>query len=49
MATDVSFHDTGFYEVQCALFYIENEAEIFLVRYTWKVAEKMFKMDFMMN
>ncbi len=30
-------------------FYIENEAEIFPAHYTWKVAEKGFKMAFMMN
>ncbi len=30
-------------------FYIENGAEIFPVHYTWKVAEKGFKIDFMMN
>jgi hypothetical protein len=30
-------------------FYIENDAEIFPAHYTWKVAEKGFKMDFMMN
>ncbi len=29
--------------------YIENDAEMFPVRYTWKVAEKGFKMAFMMN
>jgi hypothetical protein len=29
--------------------YIENGAEIFPERYTWKVAEKGFKMAFMMN
>jgi hypothetical protein len=29
-------------------FYIENDAEIFLAHYTWKVAEKGFKMAFMM-
>ncbi len=40
---------TVFYCVQCTLFYIENEAEIFPVQYTWKVAEKGFKMAFMMN
>jgi hypothetical protein len=33
----------------CVLFYIENEAEIFPAHYTWKVAEKWFKMAFMMN
>jgi len=37
------------YLVKCALFYIENDAEIFPVQYTWKVAEKGFKMVFMMN
>ncbi len=40
---------TIFYRVQCALFYIGNDAEIFPVRYTWKVAEKGLKMAFMMN
>ncbi len=30
-------------------FYIENDAEIFTAHYTWKVAEKGFKMAFMMN
>jgi hypothetical protein len=30
-------------------FFIENDAEIFLAHYTWKVAEKGFKMAFMMN
>ncbi len=30
-------------------FYIENDAEIFPVHYTWKVAEKGFKITFMMN
>ena len=28
---------------------MENDAEISLVHYTWKVAEKGFKMAFMMN
>jgi hypothetical protein len=32
-----------------AHFYIENDAEIFPAHYTWKVAEKGFKMAFMMN
>ncbi len=41
-------HLTVFYCVQCA-FYIENDAEIFPAHYTWKVAEKGFKMAFMMN
>ncbi len=35
---------TVVYQVQCALFYIENDAEIFLAHYTWKVAEKGFQM-----
>jgi hypothetical protein len=30
-------------------FNIENDAEILCVHYTWKVAEKGFKMAFMMN
>ncbi len=41
--------DTIFYRVQCALFYIEKDAEILTSHYTWKVAEKGFKMAFMMN
>jgi hypothetical protein len=31
------------------IFYIENDAEIFFAHYAWKVAEKGFKMAFMMN
>ncbi len=30
-------------------FYMQNDAEIFPVHYTWKVAEKGFKMACMMN
>ncbi len=41
--------NTIFYRVQCALYYFENDAEIFPAHYTWKVAEKGFKMAFMMN
>ncbi len=40
---------TIFYRVQCTLFYIEKDAEIFPAHSTWKVAEKGFKMAFMMN
>jgi len=40
---------TVFYQVQCKLLYIENDAEIFPAHHTWKVAEKGFKMAFMMN
>ncbi len=40
---------TVFFQVQCALFLIENDAEIFPAHYTWKVAEKGFKMAFMTN
>ncbi len=40
---------TVFYQVQCALFYIESYGEIFPAHYTWKAAEKGFKMAFMMN
>ncbi len=29
--------------------YIENNAEIFPMHYTWKITEKGFKMAFMMN
>ncbi len=32
-----------------ALLYIENDAEIFSAHYAWKVAEKGFKMAFIMN
>ncbi len=39
---------TVFYRVQCALLYIENDAEIFPADYTW-VAEKGLKMVFIMN
>ncbi len=35
---------TVFYQLQCALFYIDNDAEIFPAHYTWKVTEKGFKM-----
>jgi hypothetical protein len=31
------------------IIYIETDAEIFLAHYTWKVAERGFKMAFMMN
>ncbi len=34
---------------QCALFQIENDAEISPAHYAWKVGEKGFKMAFMMN
>jgi hypothetical protein len=39
------------YLIDCTaqIFYIENDAEIFPGHYTWKVAEKGFKMAFMMN
>ncbi len=40
---------TLFYGVQCALFQIENDAEIFPAQYTYKVDELGFKMAFMMN
>ncbi len=30
-------------------FYIENDAEIFPAHYTWKVAEKGFKIAFVIN
>jgi hypothetical protein len=38
-----------FIEYSAHFFKIENDSEIFPVRYTWKVAEKGFKMAFMMN
>ncbi len=34
--------NTTFYRVQCTVFYIENDAEIFSAHYTQKVAEKGF-------
>ncbi len=40
---------TAFYRVWCTLLCIENDTEIFPAQYTWKVAEKGFKMAFMMN
>jgi hypothetical protein len=40
---------TVFYQIKCALFIMENDAEIFPAHYTWKVAEKGFKMASMMN
>jgi hypothetical protein len=40
---------TIFYRVYCTLLYIENDAEIFPAHYIWKVAEKGFKMAFMVN
>ncbi len=45
----MSFVNTVFYQIQCALLYIENNAEILSAHYTWKVAEKGFKMASMMN
>ncbi len=38
-----------FIEQSVHFFYIENDAEIFPAHCTWKLAEKGFKMDFMMN
>ncbi len=40
---------TVFYRVQCTLFYIEKEAEIFPAHFTQKVPEKGFKIALMMN
>jgi len=31
------------------IFYMKNDAETFPAHYTWKVAERGFKMAFMMN
>jgi hypothetical protein len=42
-------HVLYFIEYSAHFFYIENDVEIFCVHYTWKVAEKRFKMAFMMN
>ncbi len=38
-----------FYQAKCTLFYIEYDAEIFPVHYTWKAAEKGIKMAFIIN
>ncbi len=38
-----------FIKYSAHFFYIENDAEIFPAHYTWKVAEKGFKMAYMMN
>jgi hypothetical protein len=38
-----------FIEYSAHFFYIENDAEIFPAHYTWKVAEKGFRMAFMTN
>ncbi len=40
---------TIFFRVECTLFYIENDSEIFPAHYAWKVAKRGFKMAFMMN
>ncbi len=42
-------NNTIFYRVLFALWYIKNDAEIFPAHYTLTVAEKGFKMAFMMN
>ncbi len=36
-----------FYQIYCALFYIDNYAEIFPAQYNQKVADKGFKIAFM--
>ncbi len=38
-----------FIEYSAHFFYIENDAEIFPAHYTWKVAERRFKLAFKMN
>ncbi len=38
-----------FIEYSAHFFYIEDDADIFPVHYTWRVAEKGFKMAFVMN
>ncbi len=38
-----------FIEYSMNFYYIENDAEVLPAHYTWKVAEKWFKMAFMMN
>jgi hypothetical protein len=43
--TDVPY----FIEYSAHFFDIENDAEIFPAHYTWKVAEKGFKIAFVMN
>ncbi len=37
------------YFIEYWVFYMENDAEIFPAHYTWKVAEKGFKMALVMN
>ncbi len=49
LANFASKTPTVFYRVECTLFYMENDAEIFPAHYTWKVAEKGFEMASMMN
>jgi hypothetical protein len=46
---DLAGMNTVFYQVKCTLFYIENDAEIYPLHYTWKVAEKGLKIALMMN
>jgi hypothetical protein len=38
-----------FMEYSAHFFYIENDAEIFPAHYSWKVAEKGFKIAFMIS
>jgi hypothetical protein len=45
----IPFACTVFYWVLCALLCNKNDAELFPAHYTWKVAERGFKMAFMMN
>ncbi len=42
-------YELYFIEYSAHFFYMENDAEIFPADYTWKVAEKGFKMACVMN
>ncbi len=48
----MSLCDVSLYRILSSIvhtfFYIENDAEIFPAHYTWKVADKGFKIAFMM-
>ncbi len=46
----LSFYNIPYFiEYSVYFFYMENDAEIFPAHFTWKVAEKGFKMACMMN
>ncbi len=47
LGTYIQYHILS--SIVCTFFFIGNDAEIFSVHYTWKVAEEEFKIAFMMN